>query len=49
MGPAEKTAQQLVAYYKIEGRSAEEAVEIASRITGARFGAIEVRQIVQFA
>lgn len=47
-GPAEKTGQQLVAYYKIEGRSAEEAVEIASRIPGARFGAIEVRQIVQF-
>ncbi len=47
-GPAEKTGQQLIAYYKVEARNADEAVDIASRIPGARYGAIEVRQVLQF-
>lgn len=47
-GPVERTSQQLIAYYKVEADSPEHAVEMASRIPGARFGAIEVRPVVHF-
>ena len=43
-----KTDPQLTAYYKVEAKDAEEAAAIAARIPGARFGAIEVRQVVVF-
>jgi hypothetical protein len=47
-GPVERTQQQLLAYYKVDAESAEQATEMASRIPGARFGSIEVRQVMQF-
>jgi hypothetical protein len=47
-GPVEKTALQLQAYYKVEAENEEQAVEMASRIPGAQYGAIEVRPVVQF-
>jgi hypothetical protein len=47
-GPVERTSQQLLAYYKVEADNAEHAVELASRIPGARYGAIEVRPVVHF-
>jgi hypothetical protein len=47
-GPVVTTDPQLLAYYKVQADSAEQAVEMASRIPGAQWGSVEVRQIMQF-
>jgi hypothetical protein len=47
-GPAVTADPQLLAYYKVEAESPEQAAEMASRIPGARYGSIEVRPVVQF-
>jgi len=47
-GPADVAKEQLTAYYKVEADSAEQAVEMASRIPGAGWGTIEVRPVWQF-
>ena len=47
-GPVEKTEHQLLAYYKVEADSPEKAMEMASRIPGARYGTIEVRPVWEF-
>src|SRR5947209_3947910 len=39
-GPTVVTQPQLIAYYKVEAEGAEQAVELASRIPGARYGAV---------
>jgi len=44
-GPFAETKEQLGGYYIVEATSREEAVAIAARIPGARFGSIEVRPI----
>jgi hypothetical protein len=45
-GPFAETKEQLGGYYLIEARDREEAIEVAGRIPGARFGSVEVRRIV---
>ena len=47
-GPVVRTDPQLIAYYKVSAGSPEEAAEMAARIPGARYGSIEVRQVVEF-
>ena len=47
-GPAVKSDPQLTAYYKVQADSREQAVEMASRIPGARYGSVEVRQVIEF-
>jgi len=47
-GPADTAKLQLQAYYKVEAKSPEEAVEMASRIPGAQRGTIEVRPVWEF-
>ena len=47
-GPSVATDPQLIAYYKVSADSPEQAVEMASRVPGARWGSVEVRQIVEF-
>ena len=47
-GPAVSASPQLQAYYKVEAESPEQAVEMASRIPGARSGTVEVRQVIQY-
>lgn len=47
-GPAVTGDPQLQAYYKVQADSRDEAIEMASRIPGARFGSVEVRQIPEF-
>ena len=47
-GPAVTTSPQLIAYYKVEADGAEQAVEMATRVPHAKYGAVEVRQIVQY-
>src|SRR5688572_14334052 len=40
-GPADAASLQLGAYYKVEAESLDQAVEMASRVPGARYGTIE--------
>ena len=47
-GPAVRTDPQLLAYYKVQAESADHAEELASRVPGARFGTVEVRQVIEF-
>ena len=44
-GPFAETKEQLGGFYIVEARDLNEAVQIASRIPGARHGSIEVRPI----
>jgi hypothetical protein len=48
-GPFAETKEQLGGYYLVEAGDAEEALAIASKIPGARFGCVEVRPIMTFA
>jgi hypothetical protein len=47
-GPFAETKEQLGGFYLIEANSTDEAVSIAGKIPGARFGSIEVRPIMVF-
>jgi hypothetical protein len=44
-GPYAETKEQLGGYYMIEARDLNEAIQIAARIPGARYGAVEIRPI----
>jgi hypothetical protein len=44
-GPFAEAKEQLGGYYLIEARDLNEAIQVASRIPGARLGGIEVRPI----
>lgn len=47
-GPFAETKEQLGGFYLIEAKDLNEAIQVASRIPGARHGSIEVRPIVDF-
>ena len=47
-GPFAETKEQLGGYYLLQARDLNEAIQLASKIPGARFGAVEVRPVVQF-
>jgi hypothetical protein len=47
-GPFAETKEQLGGYYLIEADSLDEAIEWASKIPGARHGAVEVRPVMVF-
>ena len=47
-GPFAETKEQLAGYYLVEASTREEALDIAARIPGARYGSIEVRPILTF-
>jgi len=47
-GPVVTTDPQLIAYYKVEADGPEQAKALAARVPGARYGAVEVRQVVVF-
>ena len=46
-GPFAETREQLGGYFLIEAANLDEAMEIASRIPGARFGTVEVRPVIE--
>src|SRR5262245_47239052 len=46
-GPFAETREQLGGYYLVEARDRNEAIDIAGRIPGARWGTVEVRPIVE--
>ena len=45
-GPFAETKEQLGGYYLIEAKDLNEAIQVGSRIPGAKVGSIEVRPIV---
>ncbi len=47
-GPFAETKEQLGGYYLVEARDLNEAIQVASRIPGARLGCVEVRPIIEF-
>jgi hypothetical protein len=47
-GPFAETKEQLGGYYMIEAKDLNEAIQVAAKIPGARFGAVEVRPVVDF-
>ncbi len=46
-GPFAETREQLGGYFLVEAKDLEEAVGIAERIPGARFGTVEVRPVIE--
>jgi len=44
-GPFAETREQLGGYYLVDAKNLDEAIAIAARIPGARYGSIEVRPI----
>ena len=44
-GPFAETKEQLGGYYLVEAKDLDEAISIAARIPGAKFGSIEVRPV----
>ena len=48
-GPFAETKEQLGGYYLVEAADADEALAIAARIPGARYGTIEVRPVLPIA
>jgi hypothetical protein len=47
-GPFAETKEQLGGYYLVEASNLDEAIHMAGKIPGARFGSIEVRPILKF-
>ncbi|HEV8367270.1 MAG TPA: YciI family protein [Pyrinomonadaceae bacterium] len=46
-GPFAETREQIGGYFLVEARDVNEAIEIASRIPGARIGTVEVRRVTE--
>jgi hypothetical protein len=46
-GPFAETKEQIGGFYLIEAKDMNEAIQIASRIPGARYGCVEVRPIAE--
>jgi hypothetical protein len=46
-GPFAETREQLGGYYLIDATDLDEAISIAERIPGARFGTIEIRPVME--
>jgi len=46
-GPFAETREHLGGYYLVEARDLDEAMGIAERIPGARFGTVEIRPVME--
>lgn len=46
-GPFVETKEQLGGYFVLEAKDMNEAIQIAARIPGARFGCVEVRPVAE--
>ena len=44
-GPFAETKEQIGGYYLVDCRDLDEAIEVAARVPGARYGTIEVRPL----
>jgi hypothetical protein len=47
-GPFAETKEQLGGFYLVEASNIDEAVAMAAKIPGARYGCVEVRPIMKF-
>jgi hypothetical protein len=47
-GPFAETKEQLGGFYLIDARDLNDAISVASKIPGARYGSIEIRPVVDF-
>lgn len=47
-GPFAETREQLGGFYLVECDNLDEAIEVASRIPGAKSGSIEIRPVIDF-
>lgn len=47
-GPFAETKEQLGGFFLVDARDRDEAIAMAAKIPGARFGSIEVRPIITF-
>ncbi|MDQ6792960.1 MAG: YciI family protein [Candidatus Dormibacteraeota bacterium] len=47
-GPFAETKEQLGGYYLLNCKDLDQAIDLASKIPGARSGAVEVRPIMEF-
>ncbi|HEY7954873.1 MAG: YciI family protein [Polyangia bacterium] len=47
-GPFAETREQLGGFYLVEARDLDEAIAMAAKLPGARYGSIEVRPIMTF-
>jgi hypothetical protein len=47
-GPFAETKEQLGGYYVVEAGDLDEAIDMAGKIPGARFGSVEVRPVMKF-
>ena len=47
-GPYVETKEQLGGFYLIDAKDLNDAIQVASRIPSARYGAIEVRPVIDF-
>jgi len=46
-GPFAETKEQLGGYYLVEAKDLDEAISIAARIPGSKYGSIEVRPVMK--
>lgn len=46
-GPFAETREQLGGYYLVEAQHLDEALQIAGRVPGARWGTVEVRPVLE--
>jgi hypothetical protein len=46
-GPFAETREQLGGYYLVDAQDLDEAIGIASRIPGAKYGTVEVRPVME--
>lgn len=46
-GPFAETKEQFGGYYMIEARDLNDAIQVAAKIPGARYGCVEVRPIAE--
>jgi hypothetical protein len=47
-GPFAETKEQLGGFYLVDAPDLDKAIEMASKLPGARFGSIELRPIMKF-
>ena len=47
-GPFAETKEQLGGFYLVDAKDLDEAILMASKIPGARFGSVEVRPVLTF-
>jgi hypothetical protein len=47
-GPFAETKEHLAGFYIVDARDLDHAIEIASRIPGAKLGSVEIRPVLEF-